>query len=401
MTRPAPQATDPAQDDTVAPPRALVILLAVACGLTVANLYYAQPLLDVLARAFSTSEGTAALVVTLTQAGYAAGLVLLVPLGDLLENRRLVTTVLVGTAVALAVAAVAPSLGVFLAASLAIGLTSVVAQVLVPFAAALAPDALRGRVVGQVMAGLLLGILLARTLSSFVAAAFGWRTVYAGSAVLMLLLALVLRRYLPDRPAPSTLRYGALLRSLVALVREEPVLRRRAAYQSLMFGAFTVFWTSIAYELTSEHHLGQGAIGVFALVGAAGALAAPVAGRLGDAGHGRAGTGAALALGVVAALLAGFGSSSLVVLALAGVVLDLAVQTTQVLGQREIYGTRPEARARMNAVYIATFFAGAALASLGSGLTYAALGWDGVSVLTGVLPAVGLAGWLVGRLRSR
>lgn len=350
------------------PPGALVLLLAVACGLAVANIYYAQPLLDVLARGFGTSEGTASLVVTLTQVGYAAGLLLLVPLGDLLENRRLVTTVLMATAAALVLAAVSPGIGVFLVASLAIGVTSVVAQVLVPYAAALSPDALRGTVVGRVMSGLLLGILLARTLSSVVSAAFGWRTVYVASSVLMLVLALVLRRALPQRRPEGGLRYAELLGSLVQLARDEPVLRTRAAYQAAMFGAFSVFWTSIAYELTSEHGLGQGAIGVFALVGAAGALAAPVAGRLADAGRGRVGTGTGLLLAVVAAGVALLGHGSVVLLAVAAVLLDVAVQATLVFGQREVYATRPEARARMNTVFVASFFAAGALASALSGL---------------------------------
>ncbi len=382
------------------PSRALVLLLAVSCGLAVANIYYAQPLLDVLAREFDVSEGRASLVVTLTQVGYAAGLVLLVPLGDLLENRRLVTTVLGATAASLLLAAVAPTLSVFLVAALAIGATSVVAQVLVPYAAALAPDAVRGAVVGRVMSGLLLGILLARTLSSLVAAALGWRAVYVGSALLMVLLALVLTRALPARRPEAPVPYGALLRSLAALVREEPVLRSRAAYQALMFGAFSVFWTSIAYELTSEHGLGTGAIGVFALVGAAGALAAPLAGRLGDAGHVRAGTGAGLALAVVGGLVALLGHGSLVLLGVAAVLLDVGVQLTMVLGQREVYSSRPEARARMNTVYIASFFAAGAAASAASGALYAAYGWDGVAVLASLLPLVGLVGWALSSRRS-
>lgn len=376
-----------------APPTWLVVLLATSCGLAVANLYYAQPLLDVLARAFSVSEGSASLVVTLTQVGYAVGLVLLVPLGDLVENRRLVTTVLCGTAVALAAAAAAPGVLVFLAAALAIGVTSVVAQVLVPYAAALSPDAVRGAVVGRVMSGLLLGILLARTLSSVVSAAFGWRTVYAGSAVLMLVLALVLRAVLPQRQPEATEGYRGLLRSLVRLAREEPVLRTRAAYQATMFGAFSAFWTSIAYELTADHSLSQGEIGLFALVGAAGALAAPLAGRLGDAGRGRGGTGAGLALAVVAALVALLGSGSVVLLGLAAVLLDVGVQMTLVLGQREVYASRPEARARMNTVYVASFFVAGAAASGLSGLAYSAGGWTAVSVLTGVLPLLGLLSW--------
>jgi len=290
--------------------RRLTLVLAVACGLAVANIYYAQPLLGTLARSFGVGEGSAALVVTLTQVGYAAGLLFLVPLGDLLENKALATRVLIGTAVALAAAAAAPSLGVFLAASLVVGLTSVVVQVLVPLAAHFAPEGRHGAVVGRVMSGLLLGILLARTVSSLVAAAFGWRTVYAASAVLMVVLAITLSRMLPQRRPAHDVRYTALLRSTVRLLRTEPVLRRRAAYQSAMFAVFSAFWTSIAYELHDRHHLGQTGIGLFALVGAGGAAAAPVAGWLGDRGHNRAATGATLVLG--AAMMALFPRMSVV-----------------------------------------------------------------------------------------
>src|SRR5262249_3427656 len=199
---------------------------------------------------------------TLTQIGYAAGLLFLVPLGDLLENKALATRVLVGTAVALAVAAAAPSLGVFLVAALAVGTTSVVVQVLVPVAAHFAPPGRHGAVVGRVMSGLLLGILLARTVSSLVAAAFGWRTVYAVSAVLMVVLTVVLHRTLPQRRPTTTVRYGALLRSMGQLLRTEPVLRRRAVYQSAMFAVFSAFWTSITYELQQQHHLSQTGVGL-------------------------------------------------------------------------------------------------------------------------------------------
>jgi predicted MFS family arabinose efflux permease len=381
--------------------RLVMVVLAFSCGATVANLYYPQPLLGEISTAFSVSQVSAALVVTLTQLGYAAGLALVMPLGDLLENRTLATRTLMFTTVALLVAGLSPAFGLFLTASVLIGLTSVVAQILIPFAAHLAPEEQRGRFVGTVMTGLLLGILLARSVSSFVASAWGWRTIYLVSAALMLLVAITMRRILPRREPDHDVRYPQLMRSVLTLVREEPVLRRRAVCQALLFGAFSAFWTSVAFELSRTHGLSQTGIGVFALVGAAGAAAAPIAGRLGDRGHGQVGSGVALALGAIAMVVADIGVHSLVVLAIAGVLLDLAVQGHQVLSQQEIYGLRADARARINTVYMTTIFVGGAVASAVAGSLYDVAGWTGSSLLGAALSAVGLAIWGYSRVRSR
>jgi predicted MFS family arabinose efflux permease len=381
--------------------RLIMVVLAVSCGATVANLYYSQPLLDQISSAFSVSQGSAALVVTLTQLGYAGGMALLMPLGDLLENRKLASRTLVFTAAALVVAGISPAFGLFLAASVLIGLTSVVAQILVPFAAHLAPEEARGRFVGTVMTGLLLGVLLARTVSSFVTSAWGWRTIYFVSAGLMLLVAVTVVRLLPRRHPGHHVRYPELMRSIGALVREEPALRRRAVCQALMFGAFSAFWTAVAFELVRAHGLSQTGIGVFALVGAAGAAVAPIAGRLGDRGYGQTGSGIALALAAVAMIIADIGAHSLVVLALAGVLLDLAVQSHQVLSQQEIYGLRGDARARVNTVFMTTIFIGGAIASAVTGALYDDAGWTGSSLFGAALPLVGLLVWTYSRLRAR
>lgn len=390
----------PAERAGGAPLGRVVALIALACGLAVANLYYAQPLLEPIARAFRVRPGSAATVVTATQLGYAAGLVLLVPLGDLVENRRLITRILLGTAVALAAAAAAPTLGLFLAASAAIGLTSVVAQVLVPLAAHLAPAERRGQVVGLVMGGLLLGVLLGRSAASLLAAAASWRAIYLVSAAAMLLLAGALHRLLPVRVPQAGPGYPALLRSLGTLVRTERVLRWRSGYQAAMFGAFSLFWSSVALELARTHHLSQAQIGVFALVGAAGAGAAPLVGRIADRGLGHPATGAGLALGSAALVLAGLGHRSLVLLGLAAVLLDFAVQMTMVVGQRAVFGVRPEARSRMNTVYIATFFLGGAAGSALSGALYTAGGWPAVALAGAVLPLAGLSAWILAALRQ-
>jgi predicted MFS family arabinose efflux permease len=367
--------------------RLVMLVLAFACGASVANLYYAQPLLGLIRDSFGISAGTATLVVTVTQAGYAAGLALLLPLGDLLENRKLASRTLVVTAVALAAAAAAPSFGVFLAAAALVGVTSVVAQVLVPLAAHLAPAGSQGKYVGQVTGGLLLGIMLARTVASLAAAAWGWQSIYAISAAVMVVTALALARLLPQRQPSHSATYPQLVASTVAVARAEPVLRRRAVSQALVFGAFTVYWTAIAYELTGQHHLSQAGVAVFALVGAAGAGAAPIAGRLGDRGYSRAGRGVAAALGVAALLLADVGAASLALLAVSAVLLDFAVQTNHVLSVRDIYALRPEARARINSVYMTSIFVGGAAASAVTGIIEQHWGWTGVTVLAMVMVA--------------
>ncbi|WP_369363411.1 MFS transporter [Streptomyces sp. CG4] len=380
---------------------ALTLVLAVACGLTVANLYYAQPLLDLVAGSFGVSQGAATTVVTLTQTGYALGLLFVLPLGDLVENRRLATRTLLVTATALLLAAVSPVFGMFLAVSVLVGTTSVVAQVLVPLAAHLAPADQRGKVVGRVMSGLLTGILLARTVSSLVADLLGWRAIYVISAVVMLALAVVLRRLLPQRAPDHAAGYVALLASLGGLVRSEPVLRRRALCQATMFGAFTTFWTAIAYELIDEHHFGQVQIALFALVGAGGAAAAPVAGRIADRGHGRTASGVALLLASCAFVLAALGHGSVPLLAVAAVLLDFAVQCHQVLSQAEIYALRADARARINTVFMTTVFVGGATSSAVAGALHTAYGWSGVCAFGTVLPLAGLLMWAHGQWTAR
>ena len=375
----------------------LIRTFALACGLAVANLYYAQPMLGVIGTTFQVGSGQTGLLVTLTQLGYALGLVLVVPLGDLLENRRLITMVLFATIAALVAAALAPTFALFAAACLCVGVTSVVTQILVPFAAHLAPESSRGRVVGQVMSGLLLGVLLARAVAGLISGWLGWRAVYGLSACMLTVLNLSLGRFLPRRQPAGTQNYGQLLGSLWTIFRSEPVLRRRAAYQTLMFASFSMFWTSVTFLLTdAPFHLSQSSIGLFALVGAVGALSAPLAGRLGDVGRGRVVTGGAFVLAVL-----GFGltswQSNLVALALGAVLLDLAVQTTLVLGQQAIYGLNPEQRSRINTIYIAIFFLGGAAGSALSGVAYAHGGWPEVVWLGAALPLLGFLYWLTER----
>jgi predicted MFS family arabinose efflux permease len=261
----------------------------------------------------------------------------------------------------------------------------------------LAPPEARGKYVGQVMSGLLLGIMLARSIASFAAAAWGWRSIYVISAATMVLTSVALIKLLPARQPDHTARYASLLASTINLVRTEPVLVRRALTQACMFGAFTVFWTAVAYELIDHHHLTQNGVAVFALVGAAGAATAPIVGRLGDAGHSVKARLVALVLAIAAMVLAGFGASSLFLLALAGVLLDFAVQGHQVLSLRDIYALRGDARARINSIYMTCIFVGGAITSAVTGALYDAWGWTGVTIFAAVLPAAGALIWLAGR----
>lgn len=374
--------------------RSLVVLLAVSCGLAVANIYYAQPLLETIGRDLGTSASTTGLVLVTTQLGYAAGLVLLVPLGDLLDRRRLVTAVLAVTVVALVGAAVAPGIAALAIALGAVGLTSVVAQILVPFAASLAGDEERGRVVGTVMGGLLLGILLARTLSGAIAALGGWRSVFVVAAVLMVGLAVVLRLRLPQVPVASALSYGAALRSVLTLVRTHGVLRRRMAYGALAFAAFSIFWSAVAFLLAGPNYgWNEAEIGLLGLVGVAGALCAQVSGRLADRGHGRRGTGSWLALTVASFGVLFLGQHSLAALLLGVVLLDAGVQGTQVLNQSAVYALDAAARSRLTTAYMTmSFLGGAAGSALSTGL-WAAHGWAGVCTAGAVVAALALVLW--------
>jgi predicted MFS family arabinose efflux permease len=377
------------------PDSPLVYVMAIAAGLSVANLYYAQPLLHTLARGFAVSNGAAGSIITMTQLGYALGLVLLVPLGDLLERRRLIARVLVGAVVALVAAALAPRLLWFDIACLFIGITAVVAQVLVPFAAHLARDSDRGRVVGRVMSGLLMGILLARVASGFISDVLGWRGVYWIAAGLMLLQALVLARVLPAEPPQSRQTYGALLMSILHLVRDEAVLRRRIVYGMAVFAAFSVLWTSLPFLLApAPYTYSDAVIGLFGLLGVAGVLMASFAGHLHDLGHSRLATGGALLLVVLSFLVMGIWPYHVTAIIIGIVLLDLGVQGTQILNQSTIYSLHPQARSRLTTAYMTCFFIGGAIGSAVAAAAFTHFGWIGVAVAGGGFGAIGLLYWL-------
>ena len=384
---------DPDAGFTASP--AITLLLAAACGLIAANLYYAQPLAGPIGAALGLAPAATGLIVTLTQIGYGTGLLLIVPLGDLVESRKLVRLLIALAALALLGAGLSTRPLPFLAATLTVGLVSVAAQVLVPYAAHMAPEAHRGRMVGNVMSGLLMGIMLARPVSSFIAQLASWHAVFFLSAAAMALLAVLLGVALPRRQPNSTLGYGALLASMGRLVRTTPVLRRRALYQAAMFGAFSLFWTTAPLRLASEFHLSQSGIALFALAGVAGAIASPIAGRLADAGHSRIATWMAMgcAIGAFALSRAGAPGSvaALAALVLAGIVLDFGVTTNLVIGQRAIFALGADVRSRLNGLYMATFFAGGALGSACGGFAFARGGWPAAAWLGLALPVAALA----------
>jgi predicted MFS family arabinose efflux permease len=382
--------------------RGLVLLLALTCGAAAANIYYAQPLLPTLAGAFGVSNGTAGLIITISQLGYVVGLALVVPLGDLHERRRLITFTMLLTAAGMVVAATAPAFAVFGAAIAVVGVSSVVAQVIVPMGASLSTDEERGSVVGTVMSGLLIGILLARTISGLLAAALGWRVVFWFAAAAMVTLAVTLRRVLPRVPPTTDLSYGGLLRSVTGLIRDEPVLRQRMLVGALDFGCFSVLWTSLAFLLSSApYHYGNAVIGLFGLVGVVGALAASAAGRLADRGHNGRTTIASILVMLVSWGIMALGKSSVIALIAGIALLDLGVQGLHISNQSAIYALRPESRSRLTTAYMVAYFLGGAAWSAFASALYGSSGWGGVCILGAATALLALVVWLVTEATSR
>ncbi|MEV5496938.1 MFS transporter [Nonomuraea fuscirosea] len=382
--------------------RWLLLLMSAATGLAVAGNYFAQPLLDLIGRELGLGPAMAALTVTAAQAGYALGLILLVPLGDLMERRRLAVALYAATAVFLLVSATAADGTVLLISTALTGLASAGAQVVVPFAATLADPAERGRVVGTVMTGLILGLLLARTASGTLSELGGWRTVYWVNAALMALTAVLLRLFLPRLGGDGgRLSYPALLRSTLSMFRLEPLLRWRAGIGALSLASFSVLWTALTFLLAgSPYGWTESAIGLFGLVGAAGALTATVAGRLADRGLVQVVTGAGTVLLVASWLAIAAGARSLVWLLAGVILLDLAHQAVLNSSQNVVYALRPQARNRINSAFMTSFFVGGAIGSALTSLVWVHAGWSGVCVLGGALSAGTFVLWILERLTT-
>ncbi len=384
--------------DSVAPPRMdrrLMWIMAVACGLSVANLYYVQPILADIGRTFHVTVNQVGAVTTLAQIGFALGLLLIVPLGDIYNKRALIVGMLVAVSIALVAFAVAPTLPFLIVASLFLGLTTVIPQMIVPFAAILADASERGRVVGTVMSGLLIGILLARTVSGFISAQLGWRAVYWIAAGMMILLAIVLRLALPqDRAHGKTLKYGQLLASLVELARSEPLLREVGLFGAMVFGAFSAFWVTLAFFLeTPPYHYGSEVAGLFGLVGVAGALAASVIGKLADRMEARQLTGITLLISLLSFVVLWFLGHWLWGLAIGVILLDLGVQGAHVSNQTRIYRLDEKIRNRANTVYMVPYFLGGSLGSFLGTYSWSIAGWNGVCIASALLIVIALGAY--------
>ncbi len=363
-----------------------------ASAVSVANIYYCQPLLSEIGHSFGAADRAIGYLPMWTQAGTALGMLAFVPLGDMFPRRKLIVLLCAASALTVATMALAPSLALVNAAGFAVGLTGIVAHLILPFAAKLAPPERRGHVVGTVLSGLLLGILLARVVSGFAGDLFGWRAMYWIAAGGMLTLSIALRYALPyDRPEPG-LRYGELVRSIVHLARTQPVLREAAIIGGMLFGAFSSFWATLVFFLaTPPYHYGPRVAGIIGIVGAVGVLFAPLAGRLTD----RKGPAFTVALAILTSIasyavfdVAGYGLPGLV----AGVILlDLGVQAGHVANQTRIYALIPEARSRLNTVYMVTYFLGGALGSALGAYGWSRWGWHGVCAAGAMQLAVALA----------
>ena len=380
---------------------ALILLMSVATGLAVASNYYAQPLLDTIARAFDLSASSAGFIVTAAQLGYAAGLLFLVPLGDMFERRMLIVSMTLLAAGGMLITASSQSLTMMIIGTALTGLFSVVAVLLKNLAATLASPEKRGKVVGTIMSGLLLGILLARTVAGLLASLGGWRTVYWVASVLMVIMALALWRGLPKVKQENHLNYPQLLASVFSLFTRDKLLRTRAVLGCLTFANFSILWTSMAFLLAAPpFNYSEGVIGLFGLAGAAGALGARPAGGLADKGKSHMTTSAGLVLLLLSWGAIWYGHVSVLALIVGILVLDLTVQGVHITNQTVIYRVKPDARNRLTAGYMTSYFIGGAAGSLISASAWQHAGWTGVCAIGAIVAAINLLVWWRGYHRQ-
>ncbi|EPM49417.1 MFS transporter [Pseudomonas syringae] len=386
----------PQPPDTSKLSRYQTFLFAITCAMAVANVYFAQPLLESMAASLSVSPSTIGVVVTATQAGYAVGLLFIVPLGDLLNRKKLILTQMLLSALALCAVGLSQDWGMLLGSMMLVGLMAVVVQVVVAYAASLASPEQRGEAIGTVTSGVVLGILLARFVSGAVADLAGWRGVYFVSAALMIGMALVLMRTMPASATPPAKGgYWQLLRSVFQLYLTERTLRVRGTFALLIFAAFSVLWTSMVLPLSAPPlSLSHTQIGLFGLAGVAGALAAARAGRLADQGLGNRTTGVALALLTLSWLPTAFVEHSLLAMVVGVVLLDFAVQAVHVTNQSLIFAARPDAQSRLVGAYMCFYSAGSGLGAIAATYTYAHFGWVAVCSLGAAISAVALLYWI-------
>jgi predicted MFS family arabinose efflux permease len=366
-------------------PRAPLPFLGLACAVGVSTMYYNQPLLEEIGRTYGVTAGHTGFVAVATQVGYALGLLCFVPLGDVLERRALMMRMYAAVAVGLLLVAFAPSLMWMIVGSVVIGMLASVTHVALPIAPDLVKHEQRGRAIGTVMTGLLLGILLARTFAGWVSNISGWRSVFVIAAVMNAVFVPLLWRIMPKLPPKQKLGYGEAMRSLWTLYRTQPLLRESSQIGALVFASFSCFWTTLAFLLESHYHLGAGVAGTFGLVGAAGALVAPLSGRLADRHGSRWVISVGMALLAVSYLFL-WGEERvqvatvwhMVALSVGVIVLDIGAQMCQVANQTRIFGLDPSARSRLNTIYMTVYFTGAAIGSALSTLAWTHWGWNGV-----------------------
>jgi predicted MFS family arabinose efflux permease len=359
----------------------LILIMAITCGLTVANLYYIQPLLGDMAKSFNVHEVSVGSAAMLTQIGYAVGMIFILPLGDIKERKNLITIMLLFSVISLFTMAFSQNIYMLIISSFAVGFTSIIPQLIIPLAAQLSNPNERGKIIGTVMSGLLIGILVSRTISGLIGNYFGWRVVYIVAAIMMIILTLVLRKVIPVTNPVSEVRYFDLLKSLPKLIKEEPILREASLNGALMFAAFSAFWTALTFLLESPHYnMGAQAAGLLGLVGIVGALAAPLVGKLADKKGSRYVIGICIiivSLSYILFLSLGFKMIGLIV----GVILlDLGVQSSNISNQARVHSMNEEKRNRINTVYMVSFFLGGSLGSFLGSSAYSNFGWVGVCI---------------------
>lgn len=386
--------------------KSLNLLLAAAVGIIAANLYYAQPLVALVAKSLELDPSKAGLVVTLTQIGYCFGVLFIVPLGDLVENRRLILGMIGLAILSILGLGFATQLFPYFVAAFSVGLGVSSVQIIVPYAAHMSTPENSGRIVGSLMSGLMMGIMLSRPIASLLTDLVSWHAVFYLSALIMTVLAFALYKALPERrPRHDGLKYSALLASMGSLVLHTPVLRRRAIYQACMFGAFCLFWTASPLFLAGpEFHLSQTEIAIFAFAGIAGAVSAPFAGKYGDRGFSRSVTAIAMISGIVSFLITHLfapGSlGALVFLVISAILLDAGVTANLVTGQRAIFALEAQYRSRLNGLYLAIIFVGGSLGSFIGAWAYARGGWQLTSWMGVLFPTMALlyfaTEWLTG-----
>lgn len=388
------------------PDKSLIVLLSMAVGFVAANLYFSQPIASLIGASLSLSLKATGLIVMLTQIGYGLGVIFLIPLADIVENKKLILTMLGVCTVSLIALGATQSVIPYFIAALFVGIGASTVQVIVPYTASLVPEINRGRTVGMLMSGLMMGIMLSRPFASLVTDLLSWHAVfYISAAFIFILLVILFKRLPPRRPHSQNIKYSTLLASMAHLFLRTPILRRRGVYQACMFGAFSLFWTASPLLLAGPHfQFSQKEIALFALAGVAGAIVAPLAGRLADSGWSRPATAIAMISGMLAffiSLVGEYGSQiSLAALVIGAILLDAAITANLVLGQRAIFSLRAKYRGRLNGLYVATIFVGGAFGSSIGAWSFAKGGWQLTAIIGALMPFGAflffLSEWLTG-----